>query len=266
MAAALFDASDPRLGRVTVRRSAVVIGSLVALAYVATALIAGHREPNVARPLLDGLTAPPAYRWVDPPPDLASGNKQPVGGTSTIAVAKKKTAAGAFSTPDAQLSIVLEPAALKIPPDTTSVQIALTPLAPAAVQANPPSGLEVAGNIERIQAIAQPSGNELTTFDPPARVVLVYPASSTGTHVSHTLLFSPSGQTWTRIKTSDSTVQQQASGLLPGAGYVAVAAPPASGSSSTRWITIAIVVAAVLLLATLLIADIRRVRRLRAES
>lgn len=248
------------------RTRTAAVGVLVALAYAVTAVIAGHHDPNAARPLLDGTRPPPPYRWVDPPPDLEQGNQQPAGGTATVTVDKGKTTAGAFSTPDAQFSIVLEPDALDIPAGTASVQITITPLAASAVQANPPSGQEIAGNVYRIQAIAQPSGRVLTSFSPPGRVVLIYPASSTGTHVRHTLLYSDTGKTWTSVKTSDSTIQQQASGLMEGPGYVAVGAPPTNGTSKTRWITIAIVVIAVLVLASLVIADFRRVRRLRAEG
>ncbi|MFN2595209.1 MAG: hypothetical protein ABR579_10020 [Actinomycetota bacterium] len=243
------------------RRFAALSGVAMALAYVATALIAGHRDLSAARPLLDGLQPPPPYRWVDPPPDLASGNKVPVGASASIFVTKGKTAAGAFSTPDAQLSLVLEPDSLDIPNGTTSVQIVLTPLAASAVQVNPPNGLEIAGNVYRVQAMARPSGTEIAKIDPPARAVMVYPASSTGAHVAHTLVFTQSKQTWTRIKTTDSAVQQQASGPIPGAGYLAVAAPSAPGSSSTKLVTILIVVVAVVVLGALLIADIRRVRR-----
>lgn len=246
------------------RRSAAGWGVAIAVAYVVIVTIAGHNDPNAARPLLDGTGPPPPYKWVDPPPELAQGNERPVGATATIAIQKGKTAAGAFSTPDAQFSIVLQPAALQVPPHTQSVQIVITPLAAAAVQADPPAGQEIAGNVYRVQATAQPSGMVLTRLDPSARVVLIYPASTTGVHVSHTLVFSSSGQTWTRIDTTDSAVQQQASGLIPAMGYVAVAAPAEQGGSRTRVVTIAIVVVAVLVLAALLVADIRRVRRLRA--
>ncbi|MDQ3877442.1 MAG: hypothetical protein M3290_03725 [Actinomycetota bacterium] len=245
---------------------ALAIGSVVAALYVATSLWAGHRDPNAARPLLDGLTAPASYHWVDPPPDLVSSNKQPSPLTTIITTKKGQMPAGAFSTPDAQLSIVTQPNSLQLPDGTTSVQLTLTPLAPAAVQADPPSGLEVTGNVYRIQAIAKPPDEPLAAFDPPARVILVYPASSTGTHVEHTLLLSRTGQTWTKIATTDSAAQQQASGLLYGTGYLVAAAPAHTGGSRTRIITIAIVAVAVAILAALLLADVRRVRRLRAQS
>lgn len=248
------------------KKSTTAAGILVAALYVATTLWAGHRDPNAARPLLDGLTAPASYHWVDPPPDLASGNKQPTPLTTIITTNKGHIPAGAFSTPDAQLSIVTQPDSLQLPDGTTSVELTMTPLASDAVQANPPSGLEVSGNVYRIQTVARPSGQALTAFDPPARVVLVYPASSTGAHVDHTLLFSQSGKTWTKITTSDSAVQQQASGLLDETGYLAAAAPAESGGSRTRIVTIMVVVVAVAVLIALLLADIRRVRRLRAES
>jgi hypothetical protein len=76
-------------------------------------------------------------------------------------------------------------------------------------------------------------------------VILVYPATATLHANSHDMLFSPDGQTWQTLDSSDSTAQQQSEANVPGFGTVSVAGvigatQPSTASESGRT-TLAIV-------------------------
>ena len=59
------------------RRRLVLGGLAVAIAYAALAGLSGWLSPLARGPLLDGLGPPQPYRWVNPPPALASTNQPP---------------------------------------------------------------------------------------------------------------------------------------------------------------------------------------------
>ena len=75
------------LGRVVSRRAARCARVAVVAAYVALAALSGHLSPLARGPLLDGIGPPQAYRWVSPPPDLASTNVAPSSLTRTLPLA-----------------------------------------------------------------------------------------------------------------------------------------------------------------------------------
>ena len=60
-----------------VRSRALGAGLAVVIVYAATAILSGHLSPLSSGPLLDGLAPPTAYRWVEPPPELAATNQKP---------------------------------------------------------------------------------------------------------------------------------------------------------------------------------------------
>ncbi len=75
---------EPPGGALTVRRRSLVLGAIVVGAYlVVLAVTVGLRDDHV-RPLYDGFTPPPSYRWVDPPSFFSSGNVEPKPAVTTI--------------------------------------------------------------------------------------------------------------------------------------------------------------------------------------
>jgi len=214
------------------------------------------------RALLDGNTINLPYRWVNPPPALADGNEPPTPGDFTIAFAGPKSEAGVFTTTDQQATVVLSRGAIARAEGADSVHLTTTPLDPATLTAAP-DDLSVLGNAYQVSASYDPGGAPVAGLDAPSLVVLTYPAVVTH-GAKRTLLFSPDGTTWTKLKTTDNPSSFQASGTITELnGFFEVAAngpvsiPPSSGpggggaaggGSALPWIVIgaAVVVAGVL--------------------
>jgi hypothetical protein len=224
----------------------LISGAIAVAVYLTGAALTGHLSPFGARPLLDGLTPPQPYRWVKPPAALASKNEKPFGGTFSLKFTGSKSEAGAFTTRDSQLSMILDPGAVPVKGGPSGAQIVITPLAPSSVKA--PHGYTIDGNVYRITITEQPSGSKVDTFVHPQRVILVYPADNSFVKPQHLLAASIDGKTWSRPATADSTIQQQSSGLIGSPGFVAVITPLKSKSSS-RSIAIYVAVAIALLIA-----------------
>jgi hypothetical protein len=224
----------------------LVSGAVVALIYVIGAAVSGHLSPFGARPVLDGTRPPPPYRWVKPPAALAAKNEKPFAGTFSLKFTGGRSEAGAFTTRDSQLSMILDPGALPPEGSPSGAQITITPLAPSSVTA--PHGYTIDGNVYRISITEQPSRSNVKTFVHPQRVILVYPADNSFVKPKHLLAISADGKAWTRLQTADSTIQQQSSALIQSPGFVAVVTPLKSKSSSssiTMYIAVAIVVVAI---------------------
>jgi hypothetical protein len=212
-------------------RSALAWGLGVAFSYVALAALSGHLSPLARRPLLDGFTSPPPYRWVSPPPSLASGNKRPSTGSFTIDLSAQGSQAGVFSTNDLQASIVFADGAFPAAPGQSSIHLMITPQAPSAA-GPPPAGMVIAGNVYRFQATLQPGGQEETTISSSSQFVLSYPSIPNPATSRHTLLFSSDGMTWQPVSgTIDSIAQQQVLADVRMLGFFAVGATPGTGAS-----------------------------------
>lgn len=226
-------------------RRTLLLGAAAALIYFIGAAITSHLNPLESRPVLDGIHPPPPYRWVEPPADLAAQNKKPFPGKFSMKFTGGKSPAGAFTTRDTQLSMILDPGALPVSGNATSAAITVTPL--GASSFTPPPRYQIDGNVYRIAIKEQPSGALVTKFAVPERVVLVYPADKSFLHPKHILATSSDGKTWTKLKTADSNVQQQASALIGGPGLLAVLIPKTT-KSSARSLTLYIVIGVVILL------------------
>lgn len=222
-------------------------GAVVGAVYLIGAAITGHLSPFGARPLLDGLRPPPPYRWVKPPSDLAASNEKPFGGTFSLKFTGGRSDAGAFTTRDSQLSMILDPGALPPSGSPSGARISVTPLAPSSVTT--PRGFAIDGNVYRIAITEQPSGSAVERFSHPQRVILVYPADKSFVKPEHLLAVSADGKSWTRVKTEDSTVQQQSSALVRSPGLVAVVTPTKTQTSSRSIIVYVLGAIAVLLIA-----------------
>jgi hypothetical protein len=234
---------------VTVRARALAAGLAVVLVYAATAILSGHLSPLSRGPLLDGLAPPTAYRWVDPPPELAATNQKPTPGTFTVKLGSDGSKTAVFTTDDAQVTVILPEGSFADAEGQRGVQVTVDPLAGAIAQPDDP--LNVVGNVYLVEGTYQPSG-DAARLAGPASVVIVYPLLAND-HGSHSIIWSRSGERWTALDTDDLPSIQQAGADVDELGYLSVAGQPASptgsgtsgGGSSVA--TIAIVAALIVL-------------------
>jgi len=255
LAAAVRDGADRRDPDrvVTSRRRVAAIGAVLVAAYVAGAFLSGTLDPALRRPLLDGLAPPPMYRWVDPPPALASTNQRPAAGRFTIQLdATKGSAPGVFSTRDFQFSLALGLGAIAPRRGDTSILLRATPLAPGE-GAQVPDGIQIAGNVIRVQATYEPSGTPVDRFAPEGELGLVYPLLFQGVGFTDTVLRSDDGRAWTALESDDAVAQQSVHASVGGPAYFAVGQTASSssntapGSTGSKSIPVVIAVVAVLI-------------------
>jgi hypothetical protein len=254
LASAVRDGADRRDPDrvVTSRRRVAAIGAVLVAAYVAGAVGSGVLDPALRRPLLDGLAGPAMYRWVDPPPALASTNQRPTPGRFSIQLDPTKgSAPGVFSTKDFQFSLALGLGAMPPHGADTSILLRATPLAPEP-GAQVPSGVQIAGNVMRVEVTYEPSGTPIHRFSPEGALGIVYPLLFQGTGYTNTVLRSDDGRTWTAVESDDAIAQQSVHASVGAPGYFAVGQAPSSsnggsGASGSRSIPVVIAVVAVLL-------------------
>jgi hypothetical protein len=216
---------------VSPRRRAAAVGVAVCLAYLVGALVSGSLGPSSRRPILDGLAPPPLYRWVDPPPALASSNQPPSSGRSLIALDPTKgSAATVFSTRDFQASLALGEGAIAPHGRDTKVQLVITPLAPKT-DAIVPTGTQIAGNVIEVSATYEPSGSSVGELRTRGELGLVYPLLFQGVGFMDTMLRSPDQRSWTAIKSDDAIAQQSVHAAVSKLGLFAVGQSPVGPTS-----------------------------------
>src|SRR5262245_2807368 len=88
------------------RATAVAVGVGIIGLYVALASWSSHLSPLARGPLLDGL-APTNYRWVDPPPELASTNQEPSSGVFQLALGRDGVEGSVVFTSDNQVTVIV---------------------------------------------------------------------------------------------------------------------------------------------------------------
>jgi hypothetical protein len=250
-------------------RRALVLGLVIAGVYVVMSAVGGRLSPFARRPILDGFAPPPPYRWVSPPPDLASTNKPPATGRFTLRLDPATgSKADVFSTADGQVSLALGEGAIPARAGQDSVALTITPMAPAA-GAEVPRKLQIAGNAYRIAAQYQPSGTPVVRLRSPARLVLAYPLPIDVAVYHHTLLHSKDGSSWTTLRSTDSLVGQLVHADVGELGFFSVgqavlgtAGPSSSSGGGTVFVVVLVAGAAVL--ATIVVAEIRRRARRRS--
>lgn len=251
---------------------ALAAGLAVTALYVTAAVLAGRVSVLARLPLLDGLVAPPPYRWVSPPPALVSSNKRPDAGRFTLALDPQTgTEANVFSTGDSQASLALGQGALGALSGDSSVVLTITPLAPSRFGA-PPAPWQVAGNVYQVTATYRPSGTAVPRLRQQGQMVMEYPATG-GLVYRHAILQSSDGKTWTAITGFDSPAQQLMQANVSALGYFAVGQSgvgrPMHRSSFSRLRSILVPVAGVLVLALIFgLSEFRyrRRRRTRREA
>jgi hypothetical protein len=242
------------------RRAAVASGAVVLVAYLAGALVSARLSPFARGPLLDGLAPIAPYRWASPPPDLAATNKQPTPGTFTLDIGADGVDGGAFTTPDAQVTLIVPQHAFAPAPGQTSITLTIDQVAPSE---GPPAprGIVILGNLVVIAGTYEPSGDAVRTLLRPIEVVVLYPfvRSDSG---SRLVLYSRDGR-WKRLRATDHVGQAQliasigAPGTVAAAGRRASALPspsPSASASPGRGAIIGVVAAAIVLIVLLVLA------------
>jgi hypothetical protein len=251
--------SRPRREPASRSRLVLLAGVGIVLLYLAGAAVSGRATILARRPLLDGLAPPTPYRWVEPPPELAAGNKPPASTRFTVELTVDGSRLGAFSTGDGQVNLVLSEGAVAARPGQTAVEVAVDPVDPATL-GTAPSGLVVAGNAYRIQATYRPSGRKVETVGGQSSVGLVYPllAAALADPSGHVVLSSADGRAWKQLASTDTPGTHQVSAQLTRTGYVQVGAALAEGGGSgsdsrTRILLLGTAVAAAIVAAALVL-------------
>ena len=131
-----------------------VIGWLALITGLALAAVIHVSTPN-APAVYDGLPPPEGpYRYLSPPPSLASSNQPPLSGVHSLPVQAGEVRGGGLQTDDGQAGIFFEGGALRPSPTAESVMIRIDPIsAPPA-----PPHFVIRGNVYRITALEQPTG------------------------------------------------------------------------------------------------------------
>ncbi len=231
LAAALRDEPDraARPPAVTVRSRALGAGLAVVLVYAATAILSGHLSPLSRGPLLDGLAPPTAYRWVEPPPELAATNQKPTPGTFTVKLGNDGSKTAVFTTDDAQVTVILPEGSFADAEGQRSVQVTVEPAGGRDRQPGRPAArrgqrLPGRGDLSALGGAAAKLAN-------PASVVIVYPLLAND-HGGHSIIWSRSGERWKALDTDDLPSIQQAGADVDELGYLSVAGQPASPTGS----------------------------------
>jgi hypothetical protein len=204
----------------------MIAGTCAVGIFLAGAALSGWLSPLARRPLLDGLSAPPPYNYVSPPPE-AQSRRQPASGTFDVRLTPAGSKADVFATGDVQFTLVAERGMAAPGDGDARVVLEVEPLDPATT-GRMQDDLEPQGNVYRLRGSYEPSGRALRRFSAPSQVILAYPAQP-GAHQVHTLLFSSDGGRWEPLKSTDVPNLQQVGADIRGPGYVVVAAPPPVG-------------------------------------
>jgi hypothetical protein len=138
---------------VTARRVGTVA---LAVGLVVAVLLPSGRRPA----LFDGLPLPQApYRYVNPPPDLASSNQAPGSGQVTLPVQNGQVPGGGVQTTDGQVLVYFGLGALQASSGAQSVTVRVDPVTDPPAS---PKGSQIRGNVYRVSATEKPSGAEVT--------------------------------------------------------------------------------------------------------
>jgi hypothetical protein len=219
-----------RLESGTTGRRTVAAGLAVITAYLGLAVVSGHLSPLARGPLLDGIGPAQPYRWVCPPPELASTNRKPSGGTLPPLQLGSGGAIGqALLTTDDQVTLVVPDGAIRAHGGDRQVTFVITPVCPTSLGA-PGQGLVSFGNAYRLSATYEPSGVMVRSIKTPLQAILLYPVTVNLRSTSHSLYVSTDGTSWTKRQSTDDHAMQQVIAKIPALGYVQVAGVPGAAS------------------------------------
>jgi hypothetical protein len=253
-------------------RRAILAGLAAVLAYAGGALLSGHLSLTARGPLLDGVgTNPPPYRWVSPPPSLASSNQKPSSLRASIPLNPQTgSEANVWTTSDAQVSLGLDTGAIPPVPGQSSAKLTITPQAPGRTL-TVPGGLTLVGNVYRIRIVYEPSGTEITTYAKSGVLVIAYPGPLHPVLYKHVLLRSGDATSWASSGGADSIGQQVVQEEVKAPGYFAVgqsrSGTPKKNSPARGILDVVLIAAAVAVVAFTVFIEVRHRRsRRRAEE
>jgi hypothetical protein len=239
----------------TLRTRVVLAGAVVGL-YAGMATLSGHLSIIARGPVLDGLGPTQPYRWVKPPPSLASTNQPPSPSVFTAKFTKNGLPGKVFVTGDGQAILSVPSQAFPPHSEDTAVALTFTPVDPGTLGPLP-GGRQPFGNAYHLTAVYQPSGAPAPEPAAPIDLVLLYPVTPNLHAATHSVYASRDGTSWTALKGTDAPAAQTAEGKFGELGYAVVGGLPAplpspttggTGGGGDGLRTIALVVAACMLL------------------
>jgi hypothetical protein len=251
------------------RRKGIAAGVAIAALYVVVAQLSFRGGLVPTRPLDDGTGPPPKYNWVNPPADLANGNRSPSSGTGTTPIGPAHSPAYNVNTDDGQASVIFPPDGIVPMAGQTSVKVVIKPLDPVTV-ASPPSTLDYDGNAYSITATYQPSGKpaeipnvvcSLTNANACATVVLRYAFNASQ-------LLRLDGKTWTVVPSQRATSALQIYGNANKLGVFVAAGPHVASKKPKSQIgnILAFAIGLVAILLGTFLARVRASRKRRARE
>ena len=244
------------------RRSSLLVGASVVALYLVALMITGAIRHDDTRPLYDGFTPPPSYRFVDPPPFFAADNVEPEPMSTTIALGAVGSEPAGIATPDGQFVVSLGRGAIAPEPGATSVAVHVTPVAPNTL-IPVPNGLRSNGNAYRVDMTYEPTGTTVTRFAKPGTLLLEIP------ELGSRIFVSPDANRWSELRArsvSPSLLSLSAEFAAPGY-YVAatnlpeLAGQPGRSRHTALVLGIVVAVVAVVLFSTVYFVVARRRRK-----
>jgi hypothetical protein len=248
------------------RARALIVGAVVAVVYVGTLAAGVGWRSDGTRPLYDGLTPPPAYRWVDPPAfPVSDGEQRPTGVTTEVAMRASGSAAAGVTTPDGQVVINLPRGAIPPRRGARSARVEVTPVDPREL-GEVPDELRPNGNAYRIDIDYLPGHRRVTDLARAGNLLLQVPELSTA------LFHSPQGARWAKVPAEEVPPREVVlTAPLAATGYYLSANnfPPLPQRSEDPGVPVLPVAAGITVVAGLVFgggALVVRSRRRRAES
>jgi len=180
--------------------------------------------PSGPRPaLFDGLPLPQApYRYVNPPPDLASSNQPPGSGEATLPVDNGQVPGGGVQTSDGQVLVYFGVGALHASSGAQSVTFRVDPVTDPPAS---PTGSQIRGNVYRVSATEKPSGAEVT-IGRGYNITMRYPPGA-----FKELQFYD-GTSWHSLRTTTVSGNPYAGATPTSLGEIAATAPAGAGGES----------------------------------
>jgi hypothetical protein len=218
---------------------------------VLAALVCATAVPMTV--LADGVLPPQPYRYLHPPPPLASENSPPESGTSSLKVAGGRSKAGFLFTKDTQAGIVVPAGAMVTASTATSIRIHISPV---ETPGNLPQHYAAEGNAYSVTATGEP-GNTPVRLVRRVNLTLRWPHPPLA-------IYKYTGGKWSQVCYSDNATFTTSTMACPTSTlgiFTAVTnpaltgvTPPAATSSSrfawlSRYIPVIVVLAVVVLVA-----------------
>src|SRR2546421_6684356 len=182
------------------------------------------------RPLFDGLTPPPPYRWVSPPPGYGTNIKAKPDEVSLALAGGGSEPAGPTGV-NGQVTLNLPLGAIPGRAGDTAVKIAIVPL--DAARLGPlPAGLIPDGNAYELRMSYRPSGAGITSLSVPGNIVLATPERAS------VLVFSADGRHWETMDTVRVGGPDSVGATFRRAGHYVAAIPgvPRPTGGSQDWL------------------------------